>query len=841
MADTIEQAGLDLRLEDAIAVLVKWRWVFIFWALLIPLIATGYSYTITPVYESRAQVLITSFTDKSSALGRRITMDFGVIGAYGRVPVYAEKVYLRSKMVLGEAIREANLNAFLIKQESMSEKTVNYLKRRKSQQDFSRHLSRHNFEGTLLIDFKSATRFGVIDPEKGYLGGGKKGQLFTHKERSFLLGEDLQSKAGDKFRLTIASEDAVYKGLSRRLNILEDNDLKHATLADMFALILIVQDNSPERAQETLDTICKVYVRRSTERQYQNIDRLLLFVDSQIKVISDSVNDMDTKLFDYIEDRQYRLREELTKAKSRHLSAVIDGQELRKVNLALLETIIEAFNEAGSVDKNMLLEISFISNPIAASQVTELLHIQSDKRLLLRRYTYDHPAIKDIEIRESELINNIITALESQKAYILKQNKNAEISVERFQTELEEVSIHDRDVERMGRKIQTNELILEFLMRRSEEFKISRASVASPVKIIQPATFSRFPVAPNRRVMFIMGIVGGLSVGVGLTILLEFLDNTIKSVGFVEKELAVPVFGMIPNFYRSRRRKQKEPKMVDGERKIFLITQEDPKSHVAEAYRSLRTNIQFSSVEENIKTILITSPGPREGKSTTIANLAITVANMGNKTLILDCDLRKPILHKYFKLEKEQGISDILSKGADWRDLVMNTEVEGCYLITSGSTPPNPAELIGSRRMDKLLEELKENYDLILIDSSPVIAVTDAVVLAPKVDASFLVFEVGRTTKDIAARTLNIFDNINSRPKGVILNNLKPEDRRAYGYGYGYGYYGGYGYGGYSYKYGYGSRYYRYYDYYSYPYGADEEKRTGLLTRIADRIKGRRS
>ena len=214
-----------------------------------------------------------------------------------------------------------------------------------------------------------------------------------------------------------------------------------------------------------------------------------------------------------------------------------------------------------------------------------------------------------------------------------------------------------------------------------------------------------------------------------------------------------------------------------------LIVQEQPKSPVAEAYRTLRTNLQYAKVDGELKTIMFTSAGPGEGKSTTVANTAVALAQSGKKVILVDCDLRKPVQHKTFKL-KNQGLTNVLVEHLQVADYIQDTSVENLRLVTSGPIPPNPSELLGSLKMAELLAALKDQADIVLIDVPPVVAVTDASVLASQVDGITLVLDSGTVRPEMAQRAKELLTNANGRILGVVLNRVEIDDEHAYYYYY---------------------------------------------------------
>ncbi|WP_088228898.1 CpsD/CapB family tyrosine-protein kinase [Desulfosporosinus sp. FKB] len=218
-----------------------------------------------------------------------------------------------------------------------------------------------------------------------------------------------------------------------------------------------------------------------------------------------------------------------------------------------------------------------------------------------------------------------------------------------------------------------------------------------------------------------------------------------------------------------------------------LITVEQSKSPISEAFRTLRTNVQFTSIDLKTQKIMVTSAGPREGKSITVANLAVSIAQTGKTVLIIDSDLRNPTQHKIFGLHNGQGLSVALFEDEDFRDYLKETEVTGVTVLTGGPIPPNPAELVGSNRMKQLIREASQEFDVLLIDTPPVVAVTDASILAQEVDGVIMVVASGEVSKDYAQTAKEQLDKVGAKILGAVLNKV---DVKAGDYYYYYYYHG---------------------------------------------------
>lgn len=215
-----------------------------------------------------------------------------------------------------------------------------------------------------------------------------------------------------------------------------------------------------------------------------------------------------------------------------------------------------------------------------------------------------------------------------------------------------------------------------------------------------------------------------------------------------------------------------------------IITEKNPKSPISEAYRTLRTNIQFSNIDEDIKSILITSSGSGEGKSTTLTNLGVTIAQSGKNVLLIDSDLRKPRMHQYFQLPNMRGLTTAISANVDYKEIVCQTHIENLDILTSGPVPPNPSELLGSKKMKEFLKRVKNDYDTVLIDTPPVGIVTDAAVLSAVVDGVLLVCASGQVDVDAAKSAKKLLETVKANILGVILTKIPINEGRYYKYSY---------------------------------------------------------
>ena len=369
--------------------------------------------------------------------------------------------------------------------------------------------------------------------------------------------------------------------------------------------------------------------------------------------------------------------------------------------------------------------------------------------------------------------------------------------VAEYNGRLENLPVKILELARLQRDKKVQEETYIMMTTKLEETKIKQAGQAGNVRILDEAIEPSAPIKPNKKLNILLGALIGLGLGFGLVFLIDYFDNTVRTIEEVE-QLGFNLLGAIPSIELNDINKdtgQKEAiESGDVGRTIEsrLVTHFDPKSPISEAYRILRTNLRFTRVvDESLKTILITSAGPKEGKSTTVANLAITQAYMGSKVVLVDSDLRRPVIHSIFGLEKENGLTNYMIDTLPFESILKPSFVENLTIVTCGVLPPNPSELLGSQKMDDFINQLKTRFDIILFDSPPIIAVTDAAVLSNKVHGAVLVISAGSTNRDAMVRAKSLLENVHARIIGAVLNNVNVESTYGSSYYHYYHYYYG--------------------------------------------------
>ncbi len=368
-------------------------------------------------------------------------------------------------------------------------------------------------------------------------------------------------------------------------------------------------------------------------------------------------------------------------------------------------------------------------------------------------------------------------------------------SLESYRQELNSIPNKSVALARLTRNLQTSEQMFTSLYGKLQEARIAELSEIGYVEIIDEAIVPEQPVSPRVPLNLLLGAVLGMMLGVGLAFVRNAVDNRVRKPEDLRKR-GMTVVGVVSNMNPVIKSDfgGRESVEVDGQTySTSLISVLNPLSPIAESYRRLRTNLQFSRPDKVVQTVLFSSPGPGEGKTVTSFNLAVTMAQSGRRTLYVDADLRRPSGHRMVHVRREPGLVDTLFDSVPQGIETFATQIDNLYVVPVGKSVPNPAEILGSKRMREFLTQMREQFDVIVIDTPPVLAVSDAMLLAAQADAAVLVCSAKETKLPAVEHAMEALRDVGAPIAGVVINRF--DARSAYG-GYGYGY-GGYGYSDY--------------------------------------------
>lgn len=582
---------------------------------------------------------------------------------------------------------------------------------------------------------------------------------------------------------------------------------------------------NPDLAAFLANTIAQEYYKQSLQVSRGEITEVRQFLEEQLSNTQKELQQAEEALRVYKENEKVAALPEETEELVKQLASFESLYNEAKTELESNQKRLSYMQSQLKDRKSHLVDdISQISSPLIIQLRAEMANLEGIKAgYIAQGFSEEHPKMQEISERikdikqklvketselvsrelassdplgySQELVDKILS-LDIEIQSLTAKTEALKNIVNSYADNLNTLPEKSLRLARLERNAKVGENIFLMLKEKYEESKINEAGQIGNVRIIDKALPPVDPIKPKKKINLLLGALLGLGFGLGMAFFVERLDNSLKSIEDVEAT-GLSILGSIPLIKSSKDKKSKkeEEKSEDYQVKKItsnLVTHFEPKSPISEAYRTFRTNLQFARLDSPLKTILVTSSGPSEGKSTTVANLAITMAQMGTKTILIDSDLRRPVLHSIFNLQRTPGLTNYLAGNVPWKEIVQETLIENLSLLTCGVLPPNPSELLGSKKMRMLLEELKEKYDMILFDSPPVIAVTDAAVLSTLLDGVVLVSSSGSTSKEALQRAITLLENVKSRLIGGVLNKIKVESvYGSYHYYYYYHYYGG--------------------------------------------------
>ncbi len=460
----------------------------------------------------------------------------------------------------------------------------------------------------------------------------------------------------------------------------------------------------------------------------------------------------------------------------------------RELDLATIRGILGGGTDVTLETVNRLAAVAAIStNPAMAFQLENLLKLYDDRRTMVAGQMglrEGNPQIGAMDQRITQASRALVDATQATIRSMETSIHQLEGNIRELRTTLSTYPGREGQFAQLALDADLQSDTYKYLLAQLEAARILSATISPYVQIVEPAT-PALRIGMGLRQKLVIGVFVGLFLGVLGAFLLEYLDQTIKTSADIERALEIPVLGMIPM--------EQRPAVTNGNGRrranLPLVSLMSPDNPASEAYRTLRTNVTFVNAEQrHLKLIVVTSPGPGEGKSTTAANLAITLAQQGAPTLLVDADLRRPLVHRAFNLVQEPGLTDVLVGKALLREAIRPNVVPKLDVLPAGALPPNPSELLGSEPMKRMLEQLRGQYETIIFDSPPTLAVTDATVLGAEADAVILVVRAGETEEVAAQRAVAQLRRVEARVAGTVLNGLQKRRDRYYNY---YAYYRG--------------------------------------------------
>lgn len=558
----------------------------------------------------------------------------------------------------------------------------------------------------------------------------------------------------------------------------------------------------PELAAEVVNAHLQNYKEENFKSRYDATMQASNFLSSELEELRQKMEKSDAAEVAYERNNQIWMVDANQNTTTQKLSQLSNSLTIVQTDLAEKEAAYDlAHTDNGAM-------VAAQSDPRVQGLTKEKEGLDEQYAEALAQFGPNWPKVQVLKAQDEaiaaqlraaktdalQLIDNQYHQIEAREALLERDLNRQEVLANNMAQKLVEYNMlkHDAD---------SNKELYDGLLEKLKEAGITAGLRSSSIRIVDPALVPSTPSEPRKTRDITLGLLIGLVGGVGLAFLREYLDNTIKSPGDVQSLAGLPCLAVVPSFAGARSLAKISKSSAGGadvDTRVELVSVQQPKSQVSEAFRALRTSLLLSQAEHPPQVILVTSALPREGKTTSAANLAITLAQLGDRTLLVDSDLRKPGIRRALNLPnrhgRDVGLSSYLAGVAPLHDIIVqHPTVPNLDAIPTGPIPPNPADLLSSHRMAEAIEDLRQQYKFVVIDSPPVMAATDAVIISALADGVVLVVWSNETPKQAFSRTRELLAAVKGRLLGVVLNAVDsgaPDyyySYRYYPYSYGYG------------------------------------------------------
>jgi len=555
----------------------------------------------------------------------------------------------------------------------------------------------------------------------------------------------------------------IFSGISKSLSV--------SQISKKAPLIKVeFEDTKLERADQYVNALVDTFIEQSISDKSKKTNRLIDFINGQLKITKKKLDEYESRL------ERYKIEHSAQEGSVQAVNYIGEMNNMEnqiadfKLKKNLTEEILRAAKEDSSLD-SVSTSLIKLDDRATMNLINSLQTLQIKEEELRAKYSYIHPSLKSIRKQIFHIKKKIVANIKSMNSRVSQKIISLKKLRKSYQGKLDSLPTKERMLVGLKRDYDVTSNIYDQLLKKRSQNKMIKVAILSDYRVIDYAkNTTGTPVKPKRLLVFLLGLILGLILGVVQALIRSYFDDKIKSRSDLEDLTALPIYGIIP-----------EVKKHDIKLEIF----QDTKSPFAESLRSLRTNLQFSQQKNKCHVVLVTSTIAGEGKSTTTANLAGIFQMAGYKSIVINLDMRKPTLHKYFNINNSIGMSTYLSAKSGIAEIIQTSQHENLDVISSGPIPPNPSELIMSDRLGDLIDGLRERYDYVFIDSAPLGLVTDTMNIMKYADINLIVFREDYAKKVFIKDLNSLVKRHNLQHIGLVLNG---SDMRSGAYGYGYGY-----------------------------------------------------
>ena len=579
--------------------------------------------------------------------------------------------------------------------------------------------------------------------------------------------------------------------------VLLQSKISVVPLKDSRIARIVVEDSSPQRAALLANEVAEAYIAENLALRLKTSDSANRWLEARLAELEQKSKHSEIAVYEFKKEADILTTslEDRASMVSQRLNSYNGALTDVRTKIAGLRARVEGIKRLHSaVDDAKNPEWSAVLSAAPETALVSQLRLRyfterNECSALSERYLADHPKMTACQDRQKSAradllaeLNNIIRGAEAEQFEAEARERNLSGLLNAAKAEAFEVNKRQIEFDRLKREADNNQRLYDMVLKRLTDTELSGMLRTSNARILDAARPSLVPIRPKVQSSLLLGFLLALIGSVGLAFLLEQLDNTVNSQSDVEERIGLPFLGFVPRFPQV---KGKPPEADE------LFVYRNPKSSIAEACRAIRTNLLFMTPDRPLRTMLVTSSGPREGKTTTAINMGIAMAQSGSRVLLVDTDMRRPRLHKAFGVANEAGVSSAIMGEATLAQVVKSTEVPNLFVVPCGPIPPNPAELFHTKAFRDFANAAAASFDRVIFDSPPVNAVADPLVLSTQVDGVLVVLRASETQRAFAQRAIRTLRAVNSHIFGAILNDVNVDDSR---YGYYYDAYQRYGY-----------------------------------------------
>ncbi len=723
----------EFNLQDCVRILRKRRWIVIIVLFVGVVSVTLLTFHQTPIYQATARILIEKETPNILAFKEVLDLDTAAKDYY-----QTQYKILRSRTLARQVLEQFDMMRQSALQQS---ETQNFSIRQFLRQSFLQVMEK--------------------------------------------LGLDQTPDFSEADKATAREEHVIDKFLTRLIV----TPIRDSRLVD-------VGVRSIDRKQTALfaNTLVEMYIKQNRDNKLTATREAVSWLGQELETTREKLESSEAALQAYkeqhaiisLEDRQNIVMQKLSE-----LNTAVNNAKIRRTEIEAEYKKIRQYDvkKLESTDR-------VINNPLIQELKVELSALDSQLSELQKKFRDKHPnvtalqsQIVSLQKRLEEEIKGILSSITNEYEVAKAQERDLSKMLAKQEQEALELDHKAIKYKELAREVDTNKRIYNTLLQREKETGINERLETSNIGIIDRAVVPTTPISPNKSRNMLLGLIMSLAIGSALAFFLEYLDDSIRTSDDIKHYLDLPFLGLIPMVTAQNGLKNGNGTRSQADQIVAL----NPKSNVSEAYRSLRTNVTFSLLNDHYladtpgTVILVTSSNPSEGKSCVVANLGIAMAQSGSKTLIVDCDFRRPVMHKIFELKDiVHGFADVISsvKTYSLKKAVRRTKIRNLHVIPCGKIPKNPSELLGKRLTRVILDALAERYDKILIDSPPVNTVTDPVILSRLVDGVVFILRAGETKRDVARQARELLESVEAPILGGVLNSVNFEKDKYYYYKY---------------------------------------------------------